>query len=321
MSEKIGIEVALLGAEAVLGKLREIDAFGNKLDKKKFKMETLDPAVRNVSRAMDKLRADTRSFQRTWKAVNTVDFPKKLASVNGELRKTGKLYAEMYRVQRAYEKGSLKGSDAQIARQRELTAGYKKNIQSLNAYRNMLKNLQDFGSAKNYQKFMGQQAAYMGRLAEANREMKRSFNEIPVQGRTLGETYNRVSGTVSRLGTSMTTLGNTLTRITSPFESIARGAMYTVGYGMVNKVTQGLASSGSRFDTLTTYPKIMASLGFDSEKAQRSVDKLNESVIGLPTGLDEIVDMAKRYALATGDITKGTHSWHPHLLMHRNIRA
>lgn len=306
MSEKIGIEVALLGAEAVLGKLREIDAFGNKLDKKKFKMETLDPAVRNVSRAMDKLRADTRSFQRTWKAVNTVDFPKKLASVNGELRKTGKLYGEMYRVQRAYEKGSLKGSDAQIARQRELTAGYKKYIQSLNAYRNMLKNLQDFGSAKNYQKFMGQQAEYMSRLADANREMKRSFNEIPVQGRTLGETYNRVSGTVSRLGASMTTLGNTLTRITSPFESIARGAMYTVGYGMVNKVTQGLASSGSRFDTLTTYPKIMASLGFNSEKAQRSVDKLNESVIGLPTGLDEIVDMAKRYALATGDITKGT---------------
>ena len=149
-------------------------------------------------------------------------------------------------------------------------------------------------------------------MGEIQNEVKANDIKMEVDADTsraemkLGQIYNKWSGFASRIGSSMITAGNTLQRITSPFDSIVRGALYGVGYGALNKVTEGLSSSTSRYDTLKTYPKIMSSLGFSASKADKSVQRLNDSVIGLPTGLDEIVDMAKRFSLATSDLDKGT---------------
>lgn len=170
---------------------------------------------------------------------------------------------------------------------------------------------QDFGKAEK-KVLRNLRTSLQNTMREIQNEVKANDIKMEVDADTsraemkLGQIYNKWSGFASRIGSSMITAGNTLQRITSPFDSIVRGAMYGVGYGALNKVTEGLTSSTQRFDTLETYPSIMESLGFSSAKAKASIDKLNESVIGLPTGLDEIVDMAKRYALATGDIEKGT---------------
>ena len=131
--------------------------------------------------------------------------------------------------------------------------------------------------------------------------------EIPVEPKIeWGKLYNKWSGNAARLGSSMITAGNTLQRVTMPFDSIVRGAAYGIGYGALNKVTEGLSSSFQRYDTLENFPKIMSSLGFDPAKAEKSKKALDDAVQGLPTGLDEIIDMAKRYTLATHDIEEGT---------------
>lgn len=306
MAERIGIEVSLTGADEVINKLRQIDAFGNKLDKKRFKVGNLDPAVRQLDRAMDGLRSKVRSFHRTWQAVNSVDYDRKLQGVNKQLRTMGKQYGEMVRYQRMYNTGAIKASDAQIARHKEILTGYREQIRAANSYRRTLKSLQEFGSRENYQRTMGQFREYAGRIAEARRELNRAFNETPVAGKTLGQTYAAISGNMSRVGASLTTLGNAMTRITSPFSTIMKGAAYTLGYGAVNKITSGLSSGFERYDIMKKYGLTMANFSTKTYDAQKSIDELDKSVRGLPTGLDEIVSMAQRFTMTAGDMKDGT---------------
>ena len=306
--EHIGVEVALRGADAVIAQLKEIDAYGNKIDKKKYKAEIVDPSIKEVGRAVDNLNSKTRNFRRTVRAIqdHSGAIRTNLYRTTSQMRTLGQQYREMVRIRRAYDSGQIKASAQQIARHRELTQQYKGQIGYLNHQRRLYKDLLDYASKGNIRQTLGAAYEYNRKAAETTREMRRSFDEIPVKGRTVFQTYSLVSRGVSHLGASLTTLGNTMTRISTPFSALVRGGMYTLGYSAINKVTEGLSSSFSRYDTIKTYPRIMRSLGFSSKQAESSIQKLNDAVDGLPTGLDEIVDMAKRYSLATGSIKKGT---------------
>lgn len=93
--------------------------------------------------------------------------------------------------------------------------------------------------------------------------------------------------------------------------SVAKNVMIgQLGAKAVSTVTGALASNLSnaidRFDTLQSYPKVMQSLGFSTEQSQASVAKLNESIQGLPTGLDDVVTTAKSLASVTGNIDTAT---------------
>lgn len=123
---------------------------------------------------------------------------------------------------------------------------------------------------------------------------------------SLRRAYNGVSGTVSRLGASMTTLGNTMSRVSSPFTNIIKGAAYTVGYGAINKLTSGLTSGFERYDIITTFPKRMQAMGFTKNvnEGREAIEKLRESVVGLPTSLTDMVSMQQRFAIASGDFKK-----------------
>ena len=283
MSERLSLQVSLEGAEKVLAELRGIDKFANSMQKKAYKMK-VDAAVNKINKSMDAIRRDQQNFNKAWRNADKyiADYQRKIAKIQSSMN---------YMNRNGGMTKTLRGQlDAEIAK-----------------YKKIIGQLANFGSTENRSRMneMFRSLLKDGQLAK--NELNHVFQGVEVKpDLDLSKVYNKWSGFASRMGASMITLGNTLQRITMPFDSIVRGAMYGIGYGALGKVTEGLASSTSRYDTLKTYPKIMESLGFSSTKAEKSVDKLNESVLGLPTGLDEIVDMAKRYALATHDIEEGT---------------
>lgn len=94
---------------------------------------------------------------------------------------------------------------------------------------------------------------------------------------------------------------------TSSIKDIASG----IGvFKLLSKAADTLVSSldgaVNRFDTLNQYPKVMQNLGYTTEDASVSLDKLSDGITGLPTALDDAATYTKQWALATGDLDKAT---------------
>lgn len=115
-------------------------------------------------------------------------------------------------------------------------------------------------------------------------------------------------------GAQLQTLGNTLVRAASPFENVFRGLTMGIGYRLLGKVTQSIEGAFSRYDTINTYAKVLTEAGVDATKkfsvaGGDAVDvytNLENAVLGLPTGIDEIIESMRRYATASGDVERAT---------------
>lgn len=120
--------------------------------------------------------------------------------------------------------------------------------------------------------------------------------------------------TLARTGARMQTLGATMQNVTSPFVNVYRGLAMGVGYRALSKIMESINGAFSRYDTMKNYDKLLKELGIDTSKkfavgtgkAQTAIDNLEQSVLGLPTGLDEIVASMRTYAGATGDVERAT---------------
>lgn len=71
-------------------------------------------------------------------------------------------------------------------------------------------------------------------------------------------------------------------------------------------VTRNMDSAIDRFDTLNNFPKVMSNLGISAEDSQKSINKMSEALIGLPTTLDEGALAVQRLTAKNGDIKKST---------------
>lgn len=73
-----------------------------------------------------------------------------------------------------------------------------------------------------------------------------------------------------------------------------------------NAIASNLSGATKRFDTLNNYPKVMQSLGFSAEQAQKSMDLLGNSIDHLPTTLDKVASQTQQVVAVTGDLDKAT---------------
>jgi len=116
------------------------------------------------------------------------------------------------------------------------------------------------------------------------------------------------------MGARMQTFGATVERMTTPFTNVVTSFGRMAGYMLYGKVFQSVQGMFSRYDTMHTYEKILKNIGLDASKkfvvgtgkARTALDNLEQSVLGLPTGLDEIVASMRVYAGITGDVEKAT---------------
>lgn len=88
---------------------------------------------------------------------------------------------------------------------------------------------------------------------------------------------------------------------------IAKGAgVFRLVEAAVGKLEASVGEATDRFDILTRYPKVMEQIGFGAEVSNRSIEKLNDGIRGLPTSLDAIVASTQNIAILTGNLEKAT---------------
>lgn len=139
----------------------------------------------------------------------------------------------------------------------------------------------------------------------ATREAERLAAQAP-KIQTFGQAFNAASSRIAHAGSALQSFGNAMTQLTSPFKRLTNGIVMGAGYKVLNSFTEGFERGFTRYDTMKKYPKIMAAFGYSADEAEASIKALDLSVRGLPTGLDEMVDLAQRFTATTGDIEKGT---------------
>lgn len=111
---------------------------------------------------------------------------------------------------------------------------------------------------------------------------------------------------LSTYGSALSSFGNSIGGLSrNPLSSMITGMFYQAGFGAFNSIFGQLGNSISRYDTLATFKPTMVSIGEDASEADKAMQELDQSVRGLPTSLNEIVAMAKQFSLTSGSLERG----------------
>ena len=73
-------------------------------------------------------------------------------------------------------------------------------------------------------------------------------------------------------------------------------------------IMNGLQTGIGRLDTIENFPKVMESLGYKSEDAQKSIKLIMDRLDGLPTATQDIVTLTQSIADSTGNLDLATRS-------------
>lgn len=181
---------------------------------------------------------------------------------------------------------------------------------SIDSIDNQIKKIQDRLDALRAAKKIGvitpEETEEAKRLEAQLRLIKRGLKDGTAEARSFKQEFNSISSKVAHVGSALQSFGNAMTTLTSPFRRVTDGILMGTGYKLLNSFTEGFERGFTRYDTMKKYPKIMAAFGYSADEAEASIKALDLSVRGLPTGLDEMVDLAQRFTATTGDIEKGT---------------
>ena len=85
------------------------------------------------------------------------------------------------------------------------------------------------------------------------------------------------------------------------FGVVAGAAQALVNKG-INLITSSIGSAVSRVDTLKNSSRVFQNMGFSAQDTKKNMDFLNESIKGLPTGLDDAVRGVQALASVQGDL-------------------
>lgn len=209
-----------------------------------------------------------------------------------------------------------------LAKAKKDVIAYRAEVERLNNLQKKIKKGMDSGVLKgswgkrlaNVTKDLAEYRKKLKDAQQATREFQYALQNLTPP--TFGQVFGKITSWVAHAGSAMQSLGNALTRLTTPFRRFTTGLIYSAGYKALNMVTEGFGGAFERYDTMQNYAKSLKALGLDADetfkvfskqdKALTAIENLNESVLGLPTGLDEIVAAQKVYAGATGEMIKST---------------
>ena len=275
--EFVGIELELRGEEGVYNDLKKIDSVINSLRGKK----KLDMGLNTLKRDLVAARGELEKLQRE---------RTKLLKAEKEAQRAAN--AEMTRMNNLYNKwgSGFKNSAA--------SKFLKDNVREANRARlEAEKAVQGNAAAID--------AAKM-RVKDLNQAMREVQASARAMGKTFQQSFNRANSVITHIGSKMQSLGNAMTRLTSPFQRLTTGLLYGAGYKALNMITEGFSGAFERADTMNKYTKLMKEYETANYSAIESRNELDESVQGLPIALNDAIALAQRYTLSLGDMEKGT---------------
>lgn len=137
------------------------------------------------------------------------------------------------------------------------------------------------------------------RMAEGNRKYWQGLSQI-ITGtiRLIEDSYN---GLKTAMMAPLNLTG--VSTVASMLESMEGSLLLNQ---ISSNITTGFSQGVERFDILNTYPAVIEHLGYSSEEANASLDKLYQSVLGLPTAFSDIVENAQQFTLLLDDLDRAT---------------
>lgn len=299
MDNRIAISVELFGAERAEEYLEKINGYVNSLSGKKLKLA--------VDNTLEKMKKDLRAIN-NFKVQLRIDKNNGLAEYTKEINElTRKKHVVQMDITKAMK--DLKHLNDFVIGEDSQKKALKSKIEEAKL---RMREIQDeINSATDDKKAAAFGYDEQMRMAqEGASKLKMAMQEIKNMDITprlnVQQMYTKIRNFGFRLGSAMQSIGNGLARITSPIDTLMQGTAYAAIFKGLNTVTEGLSGSFERYDIMHTYPKIMASMGESTKASKKAIDDLYQSVLGLPTGLDTIVEAQKQYYLASGNMTKAT---------------
>lgn len=265
MAADVGINLYIEGEQAldsVIAKLRELAKTADGRTEIRLGAEEAEKQIINLTNSMNRLKKEMSDMKKTDEGYD--DKANQLKDYKNQLRDA--------RLEKSlYAKGTKEAAEAE---------------------REEAKSKRD--AAK--------EAAQLAREeAKAAREAEKLAAQAP-KLKTFKETFNSWSSRVAHFGSALQSAGNALTNLTSPFRDITRGMLMGVGYNALGKFTEGLSNGFERMDIMNKYARnLQVNFNKTADEADKLKQSLNEAVEGLPTGLDEIVNMANQFTASMGD--------------------
>nr|WP_306814263.1 tape measure protein [Actinomyces bowdenii] len=122
-------------------------------------------------------------------------------------------------------------------------------------------------------------------------------------GGVIGSALSSGAGAaVSAAGRIGASIGNTLSGAIQT--GVNAAGLAIAGLGAT--IAANLGGAVARADLLNNFPKVMGNIGFSSEEAAGQIQRISDSLDGLPTSTDALVATAKGLAPLTGDLTSAT---------------
>lgn len=84
------------------------------------------------------------------------------------------------------------------------------------------------------------------------------------------------------------------------------GAFSSLTNAAMSSISSHVGDAVSRFDTLNQYPRTMELLGYSSESAEASIEKMSDRLSNLPTTLDSMSSTVQGIVAITGDLDQAT---------------
>lgn len=106
--------------------------------------------------------------------------------------------------------------------------------------------------------------------------------------------------------TAGTNAGQKMSNKMAKSMAVGIGVVSNVVGKIMNAVENSIGGAISRVDTINNFPRVMASLGVNSQDAAESVDYLSEKLVGLPTTLDQGVSAVQRFTSANENVKAST---------------
>lgn len=173
-----------------------------------------------------------------------------------------------------------------------------------------IKEIQDrlvaLSAAKKVGVITDEEVAEAKRLNAELKLLKQGLRDGTQGAKSFKQEFQSIQSVIAHVGSGMQSLGNALTRLSSPFTRLTTGLLMGAGYKALNMLTSGFSGAFERADTMKNYPRMLKEFGFSAEEASAAVSELEQAVLGLPTGLDEIVAVQKRFLAASQDMEKST---------------
>ena len=117
-----------------------------------------------------------------------------------------------------------------------------------------------------------------------------------------GEVLIKFIGDTSNVDSKTKGLTSSFSKMTG---SIALGNLAAKGISKgFELVSQNMDRASQRIDTMNNYPKVMELFGVSADEASESVKRIDKSVQGLPTSLDQAVAGVQDLFTVTGDLSQ-----------------